>query len=91
MTTATDPPREDATTFGGRATDARLRTLLDRSGALVNAWVANEPGAWGKLAGAGVIAERRALGRPLLENERREVWRRLWALLEARREGDSRV
>lgn len=44
-------------------------------------WLADQPGAWGYLAGHGVMAARRALGRQLTEEERREVWSLLWHLL----------
>ncbi|MFN8556104.1 MAG: hypothetical protein U0531_01690 [Dehalococcoidia bacterium] len=41
-------------------------------------WLANEPGAWGYLAGQAVLAERRRLRCPLSERERRIVWQTLW-------------
>lgn len=68
--------------------DARLEALLVQQESVVDAWLTNKPGAWGKLAAAGVLVERRAQGRPLADAERREVWRRLWAVLEARRAAD---
>jgi hypothetical protein len=43
-----------------------------------------EPGAWGRLAGFGVVAYRRRLGRRLADQERRAIWAALWAALEAR-------
>lgn len=36
------------------------------------------PGAWGRLAGLGVVAYRDVLGRPLREEERRALWSDLW-------------
>ena len=48
----------------------------------VAAWTKGEPGAWSYLAGQGVTATRRHLGRPLADDERRLVWRRLWWFLE---------
>ena len=51
----------------------------------VQRWLANEAGAWGYLAGQGVLAYRHRLGRRLVDSERRGVWSRLWAALEARR------
>ena len=48
----------------------------------VIAWTNGEPGAWGYLAGQGVTAVRRHLGRPLADGERRLVWSRLWWFLE---------
>lgn len=68
-----------------RELDARLEALLVDQAPMVDAWLDNKPGTWGKLAAAGVLLERRALGRSLTDAERREVWRLLWALLEARR------
>lgn len=53
---------------------------------LVQRWLKNEPGSWGKLAGAGVLAYRRLLGRPLTDLERRQVWAALWQALVKRRE-----
>jgi hypothetical protein len=47
----------------------------------VRAWLRNEPGAWGYLAGQAVLTERRRLGRPLTEPERRAVWQSLWNAL----------
>ena len=52
---------------------------------IVAAWMHDEPGAWGKLAGQAVLAERRRLGRPLTERERRVVWQALWDTLVALR------
>ncbi len=46
-------------------------------------WLAQQPGAWGYLAGQGVLAYRRRLGRRLGEGERRQLWAALWAALEA--------
>lgn len=46
------------------------------------AWIRNEPGSWGFLAGQGVTATRRHLGRQLTDPERRMVWSRLWWWLE---------
>lgn len=66
-------------------TRERLAAVLANNQGLVDAWFANEPGAWGKLAAAGVMAERRAQGSALTDAERREVWRELWAQLEALR------
>jgi hypothetical protein len=44
----------------------------------VRAWLANEPGAWGFLAGQAVLGERLRLGRSLTEPERRLIWQALW-------------
>jgi hypothetical protein len=48
----------------------------------VVSWVRGEAGAWGFLAGQGVTAARRELGRSLTDPERRMVWSRLWWWLE---------
>ena len=60
--------------------------------AVVDRWLASQPGAWGFLAGQGVLAARQRLGRRLTDAERRAVWAALWAALVARRRalsGDS--
>jgi hypothetical protein len=48
-------------------------------------WQSAVPGAWGFLAGRGVLAYRDRLGRTLTEPERRQLWETLWAALEKRR------
>jgi hypothetical protein len=48
-------------------------------------WQDNLPGAWGFLAGQGILAYRRRLGRSLTDTERRRLWSALWARLEATR------
>ena len=45
-------------------------------------WMAGEPGCWGYLAGKAVTACRAQIGRPLVDQERRLVWHRLWSCLE---------
>ena len=45
-------------------------------------WMTGKPGAWGFLAGQGVLACRKSVDRSLTELERRQVWSRLWWLLE---------
>lgn len=65
-----------------------LGVVLDAHGATVAAWLRDEPGSWGALAGQAVLATRRALGRSLSDAERRIVWQALWDRLVAlRREG----
>lgn len=61
--------------------DAVIALHADR----VRAWLADQPGAWGYLAGQAVLAERRRLGRSLSERERRAVWQALWERLVALR------
>ncbi len=53
-------------------------------------WMAGKPGAWGFLAGQGVLACRKSLGRSLTDLERRQVWNRLWWLLERLKERMAR-
>ena len=48
---------------------------------VVGKWMAGETGSWGFLAGQAVMALRRRMGRRLTEQERREVWHRLWERL----------
>jgi hypothetical protein len=63
----------------GEVVAALLVSHADR----VRDWQAQRPGAWGFLAGQGVVAYRRRLGRRLLDAERRRLWAALWAALEA--------
>jgi len=58
---------------------------------VVERWLANQPGAWGMLAGQGVLTYRELLGRKLDESERRQVWAALWAALQELRETRSRT
>ena len=67
--------------------DAALEQVIQGHPDRVAAWGRSEPGAWGFLAGQGVLAARRLLGRPLSPMERRVVWHRLWRLLERGRDG----
>ena len=62
--------------------DPVLRQVLSEHGDKTLAWVRREPGTWGYLAGQGVTAVRRHLGRQLTGPERRMVWSRLWWWLE---------
>ena len=61
--------------------DSLLLDLLRTNREKVAAWLRDEPGSWGFLAGQAVIAVRRETGRPLTDPERRQVWHRLWQLL----------
>ncbi len=45
-------------------------------------WITGQAGSWGFLAGQGVLACRKSLDRSLSDMERRQVWDRLWWLLE---------
>lgn len=45
-------------------------------------WMRNEAGAWGFLAGQGVLTYRRLLGRRLSDAERRALWHTLWTALD---------
>ena len=70
--------------------DAVLAAVLAERQADVAAWLRDEPGSWGRLAGQGVLAARRALGRGLGDAERRVVWQRLWdRLMELKRAADG--
>ena len=70
--------------------DAVLAAVLVERQADLVAWLRDEPGSWGRLAGQGVLAARRALGRGLTDGERRVVWQRLWdRLMELKREADG--
>jgi hypothetical protein len=61
---------------------AAVAEVLQLSSDVVERWRRNEPGAWGHLAGQGVLAYRRRLERPLTDAERRRVWSALWAALQ---------
>lgn len=71
------PPSLDLETL-----DTVLRQVLSDNPDKTLAWVRREPGAWGYLAGQGVVATRKHLGRQLADPERRMVWSRLWWWLE---------
>ena len=62
--------------------DPVLRQVLGDHREKTIAWMGRERGAWGFLAGQGVTAARRHLGRQLTDSERRMVWSRLWWWLE---------
>jgi len=62
--------------------DPVLRQVLSDHREKTLTWIRREPGAWGYLAGQGVAATRRHLGRQLADSERRMVWSRLWWWLE---------
>lgn len=62
--------------------DPILRQVLSDNPERTLSWMRNEKGAWGFLAGQGVVATRRYLGRQLTDPERRMVWSRLWWWLE---------
>ena len=70
--------------------DCVLSAVLAEHRETVDAWLRDEPGSWGALAGQAVLAARRALGRRLTEPERRIVWQALWdRLCERRATGDE--
>ena len=62
--------------------DPVLRQVLSEHSGKAWSWIRIEKGAWGFLAGQGVAATRRHLGRQLTDSERRMVWSRLWWWLE---------
>jgi uncharacterized protein (TIGR00290 family) len=45
---------------------------------LARATFEGRPKAWGRLAAQGLVAYRELVGRPLRDDERRAVWRKLW-------------
>ena len=53
-------------------------------------WMSGKAGCWGFLAGQGVLACRKSLDRSLTDLERRQVWSRLWWLLERLKERMAR-
>ncbi len=65
--------------------DPILGAVLDAHAMTVAAWLRDEPGSWGALAGQAVLATRRALGRRLSDPERRIVWQAMWDRLTALR------
>lgn len=65
--------------------DSTLASVLVANAETVAAWLRDEPGAWGALAGQAVLAARNALGRRLTQEERRVVWQALWDRLCAHR------
>ncbi len=70
--------------------DTVLAAVLAEQAVTVDAWLRDEPGSWGTLAGQAVLAARRARGRRLTEPERRIVWQALWdRLCERRATGDE--
>lgn len=74
------------------ANDEQLKAAVEETLAAhpvaVDRWLANESGAWGFLAGQGILALRRRLERKLTDAERRRLWTALWNALEARRQRD---
>lgn len=62
--------------------DPLLSEIIRDNRQKVVGWMAGEPGCWGFLAGKAVAACRAQMKRPLAEDERRLVWRRLWWWLE---------
>ena len=62
---------------------AILAAVTAEDSGLVAAWLRDEPGSWGALAGQAVLMTHRALGRRLTDTERRVVWQALWDRLTA--------
>ncbi len=58
-----------------------VESTLECNREVARRWIAGEGGSWGFLAGQAVLALRRGIGRSLTEQERREVWHRLWERL----------
>lgn len=49
---------------------------------VIEEWLNNLPGSWGKLAGQAVIIAKGRVGRTLVEDERLLVWNHLWQHLQ---------
>lgn len=67
-----------------RAFEEAVAATIRDNPEMVAKWRANEPGAWGFLAGRGVLEARQRLDRKLTEGERRVVWALLWQRLTSR-------
>ena len=72
--------------FPAAELDSRLLAVMRANPEKTAAWLREEPGSWGFLAGQAVRAVRQETGRPLTDPERRYVWHRLWQLLSQLRE-----
>lgn len=86
----TDRPTPEQPVASPVDLDVLIATLLTTQPDRVAAWLRDEPGSWGALAGQAVLATHWALGRRLAEAERRVVWQCLWDQLTAlRRSGEG--
>lgn len=61
--------------------DHLLLTVIRDNEDRVLAWMKDEPGSWGFLAGKAIRACREEKGESLTNEERRVVWHRMWLLL----------
>ncbi len=61
--------------------DHLLLTVIQDHKSQALAWMKDEPGSWGFLAGKAVLACRESKGGSLTDQERRMVWHRMWLLL----------
>ena len=77
----------EAQPFGPEVFDPILTHVVREHKDKVIGWIRDEPGCWGFLAGQAVSGCRRELGRTLADQERRQVWDRLWWLLEGIKKG----
>ena len=57
--------------------DVVFRVLSDNQ-EVIEEWLDNIPGSWGKLAGQAIILSKDRVGRNLFESERRMAWNHLW-------------
>ena len=71
---------------GDVSLDRILANVADAYPERVDGWLRNEPGHWGFFAGQAVLAVRQLIGRRLEDPERRYVWRRMWLVLQQRRQ-----
>ena len=77
----------DAPSFGPEVFDPILRSVVREHKEKVIGWIRDEPGCWGFLAGQAVSGWRKEMGRTLAEQERKQVWDRLWWVLEGIKKG----
>ena len=57
-------------------------TVMSDNQEVIEEWLNNLPGSWGKLAGQAVIIAKGRVGRSLVEDERLLVWNHLWQHLQ---------
>ncbi len=72
------PQEQGSSPLDGIDLDAVLAPILAEERTTVEAWLRDEPGSWGALAGRAILAARVALGRRLTDAERRVVWQAMW-------------
>ena len=73
-----------------RTLDHLLLTVIRDNQERVVAWMRDEPGSWGFLAGKAIRSCREEKGESLTNEERRVVWHRMWLLLSELKEESYR-